>query len=613
MIRFTRHFGMEFRFKKRIILILILLLIASIISCSRKHIFANRDISSMKRVALIIGNSNYNDDSLVVAENNSQDVAQWVRQYDFSSLLLQNLSKIELEAALSDFRKTWLAKPNDVVLFYYSGLAFQVLGTNYLIPAKSNIKDQNDIIRHGIDLNRLITTLNKFHPNLTVAILDIEPPPQSWQKKINIKPGLAPIKPPEETIIVYSIQPDQWIQNLELQHNSLFTGHLLNRLISHRNLPILDVFEDVKMDVAKSSLKKQVPWISSFLKNSPYYTSIPAQEPTNLSKNLKTFTDPYTKMEFVRIKGGRFTMGDTRNINIPDEKWIYPVIVENHFGKKIVTQWEWEQIMGTNPSQYIKAPNSPVDNIRGKELKVFIKRLNKIATNYAIPKNSIVITDEHPPHLTQIDSFYLGRYEVTQKQWTTIMGNNPAQFKIGDNYPVESVSFGEVKKFINRLNQKAGGTIYRLPTEAEWEYVCKNSKINTLYPWGNYDPTESMESVTNILNSDYVLKRWIGPFVKSYNDGYLKTSPVGQFPPNTLGIYDLSGNVSEWTQDWYDEVYYNQSKKNNPKGPKTGSVKSIRGGSWMNHPQNARCSRRNWADPKVKNGSIGFRLVRLIN
>ncbi|MGA1863410.1 formylglycine-generating enzyme family protein [Deferribacter thermophilus] len=196
-------------------------------------------------------------------------------------------------------------------------------------------------------------------------------------------------------------------------------------------------------------------------------------------------------------------------------------------------------------------------------------------------------SDEEPVHEVCVDGFYMGKYEVTQGQWEKVMGNNPSYFKsCGDDCPVERVSWNDVQNFINKLKRQTGKN-YRLPTEAEWEYACRSGGKKEKYCGGD--------------NIDAVA--WY------YDNSGGKTHPVGQKQPNGLGIYDMSGNVYEWVQDWYDSSYYRSSPKNNPTGPSSGSSRVKRGGSWLNLPRLVRASYRNYGTPGSRDNYIGFRLV----
>jgi len=184
-----------------------------------------------------------------------------------------------------------------------------------------------------------------------------------------------------------------------------------------------------------------------------------------------------------------------------------------------------------------------------------------------------------------LDAFRIGKYEVTQGQYTQIMGSNPSSFKsCGDTCPVEEVSWNDAQSFISRLNSQTGRR-YRLPTEAEWEYACRSGGKQEEYCGGNIDA------------------------VAWYDGNSGKTThPVGLKQPNGLGIYDMSGNVLEWLQDWHDVGSY-PSSDSNPTGPSSGSKRVLRGGSWFNRSVSVRFRFRVGEEPTYRHNNLGFRLV----
>jgi formylglycine-generating enzyme required for sulfatase activity len=196
---------------------------------------------------------------------------------------------------------------------------------------------------------------------------------------------------------------------------------------------------------------------------------------------------------------------------------------------------------------------------------------------------------ETPQHLVSISkAFYMGKYEVTQAQWTAVMGSNPSKFK-GRSNPVEQVSWDDAQQFVRRLNQEEGTSKYRLPAEAEWEYAARAGTSST-YSFG--DDAGAL--------SGYA---W---FKDNSRD---TTHPVGQKQPNPWGLYDMHGNVWEWVQDWYEERYYSSSTSTDPKGPSSGSNRVIRGGSWYNFAKYCRSAFRYFSSPDVRGNLLGFRLV----
>jgi formylglycine-generating enzyme required for sulfatase activity len=196
-------------------------------------------------------------------------------------------------------------------------------------------------------------------------------------------------------------------------------------------------------------------------------------------------------------------------------------------------------------------------------------------------------SDEKPNQKVEISDFYLGQYEVTQKEWVEVMGSNPSNFNNCDDCPVENISWNDVQEFIPRLNAKTGIN-YRLPTEAEWEYAARGganslgfkfSGSNALDEVGWYDRNSS--STTNF---------------------------VGQRKANEIGLYDMSGNVWEWCQD--RKGNYLLASQENPKGPFWGQLRVARGGSFDEHPLNCRVSCRAGIIPTTRDKALGLRLAR---
>jgi sulfatase modifying factor 1 len=198
--------------------------------------------------------------------------------------------------------------------------------------------------------------------------------------------------------------------------------------------------------------------------------------------------------------------------------------------------------------------------------------------------------DEQPVHTVCVEDFYIGKYEVTQGQWQSIMGNNPSFFKnCGDKCPVEQVSWNDIQGFLTKLNATTGKT-YRLPTEAEWEFAARSGGKKEKYAGTSSDDE-------------------LGKFAwYSANSGG-SIHPVGQKQPNVLGLYDMTGNAWEWCQDWYGEMYYSQSTRKYPAGPQIGTRRVLRGGAWLFEPSGIRAAKRYGLIPEAKGDLYGFRLT----
>jgi formylglycine-generating enzyme required for sulfatase activity len=202
-------------------------------------------------------------------------------------------------------------------------------------------------------------------------------------------------------------------------------------------------------------------------------------------------------------------------------------------------------------------------------------------------------SDEKQHRVTLTKGFFLGVHLVTQAQWQAVMGNNPSHFK-GDNLPVERVTWDDCQVFCKKLTQQTGKP-HRLPTEAEWEYACR---AGTATPF-HFGSTISTEQAN--YSGNYV---YGGGQKGQYRQ---QTTPVGNFPANAWGLFDMHGNVWEWCQDWYGD--YPSEDVTDPTGSNSGSVRVLRGGSWISNPWRLRAASRYWRAPGDRTHDVGVRVV----
>ena len=205
--------------------------------------------------------------------------------------------------------------------------------------------------------------------------------------------------------------------------------------------------------------------------------------------------------------------------------------------------------------------------------------------------------NETQHEVTISNDYYLGAYEVTQTQYQTVIGNNPSCYQgalVGNqnaDLPVENVSLDDAVEFCNKLSElpeeKKAGRVYRLPTEAQWEYACRAGS-KTIY---SFDDEEG-------LLPEY------GWFKRNSSQ---RTHTVGLLEPNAWGLYDMHGNVWEWCSDWYGE--YPKGAVSDPTGPTMGTDRVNRGGCWLYLAANCRSASRNWAKSSYQDGLLGFRVA----
>ena len=251
-----------------------------------------------------------------------------------------------------------------------------------------------------------------------------------------------------------------------------------------------------------------------------------------------------------------------------------------------------------------------------------------------IVKYQKAYSDETPQHEVCVDGFYMGKYEVTVKQWNTFIQESGYQtdaeknagskngcyslknnkwayakgrywnnlgFPQSSSSPVACVSHSDVTQYINWLNQKSSKQ-YRLPTEAEWEYAARGGTRSSRF-WGDAVDKSACQ-YANVANS----KRSSNNYFPC-DDGHKWSAPVGSFSANNYGMYDMLGNMWEWCSDKYDIHYYSYSPRNNPPGASSSKLYTIRGGSWNGRSSDIRAANRNWAEYDTRKSNVGFRLV----
>lgn len=203
--------------------------------------------------------------------------------------------------------------------------------------------------------------------------------------------------------------------------------------------------------------------------------------------------------------------------------------------------------------------------------------------------------DGNPIHEVELThDYYIGETQVTQALWEAVGCQNNSTFEDDDN-PVENVSWEDCQKFINKLNQKLRkqieplGMKFRLPTEAEWEFAARGGNESGSYDYAGSDDLDE------------------AAWYDGNSDG--ETHNVAEKKPNELGIYDMTGNVWEWCQDWYGSDYYYKSPAKDPIGPSSGSSRVLRGGSWSRDAEYCRVAYRDYYGPGARSSYIGFRLA----
>ncbi len=216
-------------------------------------------------------------------------------------------------------------------------------------------------------------------------------------------------------------------------------------------------------------------------------------------------------------------------------------------------------------------------------------------------------SDEKPVHTVTVSDFYLSKTEITVAQYRAFckatrrkMPPTP-EWGWQDNHPIVNVSWYDAKAFCDWAG-------CRLPTEAEWEFAARNRGEPIQYAWGNHFPSNKVGG--NVADESLRKYNPKTTIFENYDDGYPYTAPVATYPPNAFGLYDMTGNVWEWCEDWYGR--YESTSSIDPKGPESGQYKVLRGGSWINDPQSSRTTNRFKNRPRNWYNCYGFRVAKSV-
>ena len=519
-----------------------------------------------KRTALIIGNSAYNTSPLTNPVNDARDMATTLKSLDFDVILKVDATKKHMVDSIRSFGKKLTA--SEIGLFYYAGHGMQINGTNYLIPVNNSIQEESEVEFEAIDAGRILAKMNAAGNPMNIVILDAcrdNPFKRSFRTSAK---GLAKMDAPPGTVIAYATSPGSAAADGS-GRNGTYTAALLGNLKTP-GIHIRDMFNLTGLAVMQTTDRKQVPWLST-TPFPDYYLAMGSQSPmgqvqvqepvtkqpitikSSKPKQLRTWADPTTGMEFVWIPKGCYQMGS--NLGEAEEKPVHKVCVDGVWmGKYEVT----------------------IDQFR-----MFLKETRKTSgVNFSDSKCPI-----------KLESHFSLK--------GNIFGQNAQQ-------PMVAISWFAAKAFAGWLNQKGLGD-FRLPTEAEWEYAAR-AGTRTIRFWG--DDLEQACTYANVydrMGKDKFEYDW--EHFKC-NDGYAGTAPVGSFKPNPFGLYDMLGNVWEWCEDELDKKAYEKHMINNPIMIRGSGDHVLRGGCLAAQPDYVRSAVRVSRRPEQSRFNVGFRLVR---
>lgn len=541
------------------------------------------------RVALVIGNQDYELSPLINPINDANLIAEALRDVGFDVILRENLNNQEFDEAVKEFGSRLV--PGGVALFYYAGHGVQFADRNYLVPVDfTNIENlsgenvENELFYIGKVLDAVIA-----ENNLNILIFDAcRNAPVDLQLPAGTKPGFASINTTTYagTYIAYSTSPGNVATDGKGFSNSPYSYWLADS-IKLSPSRIEDVFKRTRIQVERMSGGKQITWESSSLKKDFYFVA------ENLSALPKD-------RNFFNI-----------SLNVPASMFRtenFELRLFNESGsltnrKTGAVKFFVENLRPLPPG----VKNLEMAQIKGGTFLMGTSGTDALTAFQDLRKNGDEAVDwainEMPQHCVGVAGFYISRYEITQAQWLFVMGNLPAGIPsefLGINKPVVNVSWEDAVLFCEKLS-KMTGKIYRLPTEAEWEFAAR-AESKTPFGFG-------MTLIPAIANYYWLSSFGAGP---GGREPLRRVWNVGEsLIANANGLFDMHGNVAEWCEDIYYNDYKDAPKNGSARQPNEDSenARVIRGGSWEDIPAHCRSTSRWKAAFNQRTTNIGFRVV----
>jgi formylglycine-generating enzyme required for sulfatase activity len=512
-----------------------------------------------KRTALLISNFSYQGLGLNSPKKDGQILANQLLKQGFRISHVENVDKLSMKRVIQDFVEK--VNRHDLAFFYFSGLGLTSLGRSYLLPVDARIESEEDIWRHGLSVERILRWLSERSPIATIAVIDAAREYQP-EKSFRERPaGLAPDIGTINTLTIYSASPGQ-IFPVNRADESLF-GKELAAQVGKPEIFATEAFNLVRLRVARKSGGKQVPLVTSSIPEKLSLTGAPGYDVKVRLNREAPQNEPSTGA----------TESSSPAEKSPDSLQTKP------FG-----QQRRRERNGN------KARRSSV--VRDCSLcpELVIVLPGKFLMGTSIPYQG-------PPHSVRIrKGFAVGKYEISFAEWEACVKDNGCarlQKAVPQNqrsYPIYNVSWGNAKQYADWLSKKTGRA-YRLPTEAEWEYMAR-AGTKTPFWWGRN---------VGLNNANCV---------ECNDEQYGKPRPVGSFPANPFGIHDTAGNVAEWVEDCWNSSYRGAPKDGSAWLSGNCSLRVLRGGSFDNRAGQVQSAYRFRYDAYVPYSANGFRVVR---
>ncbi len=538
-----------------------------------------------RRVALVIGNAAYADSPLTNPGNDARDMAQALTRIGFNVTMLTDRNRAQMTQAIRNFGLA--AAGAETALFYFAGHGVQVRGKNYLIPTGQRFADESEVEADAVDVNTVLGRMEQARASVSVVILAACRNNPLARDGRNVARGLARMEAPSGALVAFAAQPGAEAIDGS-GRNGLYTKYLL-RHIETAGLTAEQMFKRVRADVERESGRRQSPREETSLTGADFFFKPVLGAVVAQAAVLK----PEVLVNDAQIEQQAWSAAQSGNTAAGYSAYLeeYPKGRFAAAARVARASLGTAVMVAQAPPVPQRLPSAQAVPTAGQ----IIKDCADCPEMVVIPAGSFDMgsnenADEQPVHRVEVPAFLLGRTEVTQGQWISLMGSNPSNFsKCGASCPVESISWNDAQEFARRLSQKTGKA-YRLPSEAEWEYAARAGSRGR---WSFGDVESQL--------GDYA---W-----SSANS--VQTQPVARKKPNAFGLHDMHGNVWEWVQDIWHINYLGASSDASATLIGDQSGRALRSGSWTSDRSSMlRSAYRNLANPGYSSGGIGMRLAR---
>ena len=548
-----------------------------------------------KRTALVIGNDNYTTvNKLQKAGNDATAMARELRAAGFVVQLHKDLDYRSMVKAVETFANNITG--GDEVVVFYAGHGVQIKTGSYLLPTDIEAMSESEVEKTAYELNALSDKISESKPAFTLILVDAcrDNPLKSKGRSVGNARGLSAIEPPKGQIVVYSASRGQQaldrLGEKDANPNGVFTREFIARM-KKPGVKIEDLMREVQDSVealAKTVNHDQRPAIYNEARGNFYFfgpTTVQVAPSAPVAPEMTASQREDAFWNDAKAAGNREAFQAYLDS--------YP---KGRYASMARANMARLNVASAAPVEAVSAAQPvPIPQARQRGGQVF-KDCDVCPEMVVIPAGTFTMgsnsgsPSERPPHGVRVKLFAISKSEVTQGQWTTVMGNNPSRYKgCGDDCPVEYINWNEVQDFIQKLNARTGKS-YRLPSEAEWEYAARAGSAGA---W-SFGSDESQ----------------LGQYAWYQDNSGSKTHAVAGKHANAFGLFDMHGNVWEWVADCFHDTYVGAPAEGGPwiTGCSENS-RIIRGGSFGSISSVSGAATRNRASAISNHDGIGFRLA----